>query len=265
MKKNLIFIFCVIFANLAIGIYAGATLTSEPLNKSLIKELDVSHLWTTSNFLSYHEGEVYPVERAQPLGYIGNDFQRFYIHFNTVEKNNSNPLKYQITGKTRVKENICSFDGVLNITNVVILPELYCDGENYLFQQGYLEGSYEFRENKDEYGAGVLKGTFRTNFYIDNEGKMLYDGLNQNHSDPFNNNQFTGTWTGYKTGAVKKCNWGDYRIPDSKGLNSGAAEFHPLNASEKNGWANYVKASYSNYNNAEREKAWAEESRQWWR
>lgn len=250
---------------IALSIHAGSIFAQsiEDANKSFdIKSIDVACLWTATDFLSYFEGSVYPVKRDEPLGYIGKDFQRFYIHFLSAEKDANNPLSYRITGKTMVKDNICSFNGSLNITKTVILPELYNDGISDLFQQGYLEGSYEFKENENESGSGILKGTFRTNFYIDNEGKVLYDGLRQTVSDPFNNNQFAGTWTSYKTGAVKKCNWGDYRIPDAKGLNSGAAEFRPLNATEANGWKSY-EDSFS-YNDLKRETAQEEENRKWW-
>ena len=42
--------------------------------------------------------------------------------------------------------------------------------------------------------------------------------------DAFFNNQFKGTWESYHNNIKKKCNWGDYRMPDSKGLDGGATD-----------------------------------------
>src|SRR5690348_17215575 len=58
----------------------------------------------------------------------------------------------------------------------------------------------------------------------------------------FQNNQFEGTWTSYKTGNSKKCNCVDYRLPDSRGLDIGAGEFSPWDKYEEYGWQNYSQA-----------------------
>ncbi|WP_260390444.1 hypothetical protein [Riemerella anatipestifer] len=59
---------------------------------------------------------------------------------------------------------------------------------------------------------------------IDNKGQFRYDALNF-FSDGFSNNQFVGSWTSYKTNITKRCNWGDYRIPESGDLDIGVGEF----------------------------------------
>nr|MBP6410083.1 hypothetical protein [Pseudarcicella sp.] len=62
------------------------------------------------------------------------------------------------------------------------------------------------------------------------------------NSDGFFNNQFIGSWTSYKTNTSKKCNWGDYRIPESGNLDVGAGEFSVDEKYLKNGWKNYSQA-----------------------
>jgi hypothetical protein len=61
-------------------------------------------------------------------------------------------------------------------------------------------------------------------------------------ADGFSNNTFVGTWTSYKTGKSKKCNFGDYRIPECEGSNGcdiGAGEFSINPKYRENGWQSY--------------------------
>jgi len=54
-------------------------------------------------------------KQEEPLGYIDTTYQRFQIHFTSIEKSKSNPYVYNIIGKTKVKENICSFNGTITV------------------------------------------------------------------------------------------------------------------------------------------------------
>jgi hypothetical protein len=73
---------------------------------------------------------------------------------------------------------------------------------------------------------------------LDKRNTIYYSTLEDN-ADSYCNNQCTGSWKSYKTGAVKKCNWGDYRIPDSKGLDIGAGVFYVDDKYIKFGWKSY--------------------------
>ena len=68
-----------------------------------ITKYDISHLWTLNKFQA--ENDTIIVERQEPLGYIGENYQRFYIHFVSAIQNPTEKLKYFIYGKTKVKEN----------------------------------------------------------------------------------------------------------------------------------------------------------------
>jgi hypothetical protein len=72
------------------------------------KQIDYSDLWTHDSILIEN---IQLIERGQPLGFIGENFQRINIKFISVIQNPDNHLQYMIFGKTRVKGNICDFQG----------------------------------------------------------------------------------------------------------------------------------------------------------
>ncbi len=248
MKRMLIFYLVTIFITAH-----GQNTTNRDFTEE-IKKYDISNLWTLDKFQIENDTET--VERPEPLGYIGNNFQRFQIHFISVIKNADNKLQYFVYGKTKVKENICRFQGTITI----IKAELYKDEEFPTLWQGVVRGEYVFYENPHHAGSGVLRGKFQTDFYINEKGEIKYNGL-MAIADGFSNNQFEGTWTSYKTGVSKKCNWGDFRIPDSQKLDIGAGEFAPADEYLKNGWQNYIQAWGDN---PEAIKARKKENEKWW-
>lgn len=197
------------------------------------KYIDFSDLWTLDKFQI--EDDTITVERQEPLGFIGENYQRFHIHFSSLIKNPNDSLEYYVYGKTKVKSNICSFQGKMN----VYVSGIYRKPELSSVKQGFIKGYFEFFEDSDQSGTGIIRGKYQTNFYIDSLGKLKYDALMW-LADGFNNNQFEGTWIGYKTGNIKKCNWGDYRIPDSNGLDIGVAEFSPSPDYHSHDWLSYI-------------------------
>jgi hypothetical protein len=222
-----------------------------------IKNYDISELLTLEKFNVNNDNII--VQRQQPLGFIGENYQRFHISFISVIKNPDNPLEYFIYGKTKVKENICIFQGKLTVEKSRLCKE----SEFYKLKQGLLNGNYEFYEDQNQKGSGILKGIFHTFFYINEKGELKYDALMWGE-DNYENNQFEGTWTNYKTGASKKCNWGDYRIPDSKDLDCGAGEFGPNSKYEKFGWENYFLAWIYSSATPGAEEAKNKEKEKWW-
>ncbi|MDP4271006.1 MAG: hypothetical protein Q8909_12890 [Bacteroidota bacterium] len=244
-----------------IGIFVSLQLSGqESKTKNFLSEIsnyDFSQLWTSNKILVENETKA---ERDEPLGYIGDNYQRFYIHFISANQNPGNKQEYLIYGKTLVKDNICSFQGKLFIKEA----RTYLIGDLPPLKQGYVKGWYEFYEDQKQKGSGKLSGSFTTYFYIDSKGKIQYDALNMN-ADGYNNNQFEGIWTSYKTNETKKCNWGDYRIPDSKQLDCGAAEFSVSDRYVANGWLSYMLATSASPDRAD-PKGYArkEEHRKWW-
>ncbi|MBI1223445.1 MAG: hypothetical protein GC180_12645 [Bacteroidetes bacterium] len=222
-----------------------------------VKKQDLSDLWTLAQFQV--EDDTVTVERAEPLGYIGDNYQRFYIHFISVIQNPKNKLEYFVYGKTKVKDNICSFQGTLIIENA----QTYIGPEFPTLKQGLVKGQYHFYEDPDQSGTGSLNGWFQSDFYIDEQGRLKYNAL-MFIADGFKNNQFEGSWTSYKSGVSKKCNWGDYRIPDSNELDYGAGEFGPNDKYDNFGWRTYRLSWENPTNQPEVAKARQIEQEKWW-
>lgn len=218
---------------------------------------DLSDLWTLEKFEI--ENDTISIRRAEPLGYIGENFQRFRIHFISVIQNPYNKLQYFVYGKTKVEENICSFQGSIFINE----SSTYNEGDIPMLKQGFVKGQYEFFEDSHQKGTGILRGDLRTDFYIDEDGNLKYDAL-VFAADGFQNNQFEGTWKSYNSASLKKCNWGDYRIPDSQGLDIGAGEFSPWDKYNAFGWAKYNKAKGYLPATLEVQEARKKENEKWW-
>jgi len=207
-----------------------------------IQHYDMSALWM-SNFQQY------------TLGYIGEDYQRFWIRLLNIKKHNRNSKSYLVTGKTRVRENVCDFSGTIDLVKAIMqksheLPHI---------KQGAIIGIYEFNEDPKQTGSGKVIGTFVTHWFIDSMG-IHYDSLTFAASDAFCNNQFSGNWYSYKTKTIKKCNWGDVRIPFSNELDIGVGEFYPDKKWIANGWESFVGA-YTKSDTASKRI----EKEEWWR
>jgi hypothetical protein len=207
---------------------------------------DFSNLWLTKdNRITY--------------GFIGANYQRFQIKLISIIKNPSENQVYQVFGKSKVNQNICDFQGFITIKSIYHLDHLEYTNKFC----GVLVFDYIFYEDPKQKHVGIFKGKGVIYWYKDSENKIVYDDL-MLVADGFRNNQFVGTWTEYSKSNPKTCNWGDYRIPMSGDLNSGAGEFVPNEKYKKYGWENYLDI-YSFDNDEKREKAEKIEFREWWK
>jgi hypothetical protein len=214
----------------------GIIVARESSSKDFYKEIqnyNTSDLWTLRQVCV--DGGNTLTNLPDPIGFIGSDFQRFYIHFSSAIQNPYNRYEYLVYGQTRVKTNICTFQGRFMINE----SRLYLTSDIPDLKQGFIIGNYELFEDSDKKGAGIIKGKFRSNFYINVDGKIKYDAISL-MADGFENNQFEGTWTAYESRIEKICNWGDFRIPGSKDLDEGAGEFMPTSKYINNGWKDYI-------------------------
>ena len=205
------------------------------------------------------------------VGFIGNDGQRFYIHFISADKTKDDPYTYIIVGRTRVKNNICDFDGRITIRKAGIYKKVPADDEFPDFRQGFIGADVELFEVNGQKGSGKIKGILHSYIAIDQKGKLVYDDLRDNP-----NNLFSGTWTSYKTRAAKVCNFGHWRfphtgLPEGVWLDQGVTQFLPKDEYIEKGWQSYA-GCYRSYQAAgdarspdkAREEACREEEKQWW-
>lgn len=212
---------------------------------------DFSALWTHT-------------ENESVFGFIGDNYQRIRVRLISITKSKTLPNTYEVYGKSMVKNNIDAFTGTLHITNIRKMGHISTGVDNEYKNKGIkgeymLIGDYSFYESKLQKHAGVFRGVFRSDFYVDKHSNIRYDDI-EIVSDSYTNNQFVGTWTQYGSNIAKRCNWGDYRIPNSGDLDTGAGEFSPTKG---DGWEN-VKDRWSQDKMKQR-KAVAAEKMKWWK
>ena len=195
------------------------------------------------------------VMRNDLLGYIGNG-QRLYMHFDTIYKDKANPHWYHVEGKSKVKQNLCSFTGRIDLHSFAPNEQLDPNVKRYK-----LKAQYRFNEDKTQNGSGFFAGSF-TSYFIIYQDTAYFDSI-EDGADGYNNNQFEGHWTSYRTKVSKKANFGVGRIPDSNDLDVGSAEFYVTPNKQHLGWESYMKAFETE--TPEGQKAQAEEDREWWK
>ncbi|WP_374951869.1 hypothetical protein [Mucilaginibacter sp.] len=196
----------------------------------------------------------------EPLGFIGKDYQRFYIHYTAIIKDAKNHYRYNVQGKTKVKDHILHVSRTITVVKAVIYNDKNKEFPDY--SEGKVECIVDFREDKRQRGSGRIKGKLISNWYLDKKNKIQYNILNGG-ADGFDNNQCTATWTSYSFGKIKKCNWGDFRIPESGNLDIGAGEFYVNKKYANNAWQNYNLLTGDERSDKVR-RAKAEEECKWW-
>ena len=113
------------------------------------------------------------VKKPEPIGFIGDNFQRFHIHFTSVKKMPDSPNEYLVTGKTKVKTAIYSFEGTIKIT----VSRLYKEAEFPKYEQGFTICDVSLFEDKKQLLSGFIKGKLSSHFVIDDKKQFRYDGL----------------------------------------------------------------------------------------
>ena len=223
-----------------------------------IKNHDLNKLWFSNP--DKKDADILAVTHPTPLGIIGENCQRFYIHYTAVTKCKTNSCQYNVTGKTRVKENICGFSGTITITKTRIYTKQF----DYRYKQGFVECAINFKEDTTQVNSGIFTGKLVTTFYLDEKRMIEYDDLLFG-ADLYFNNQVQATWTSYATYKSKKVKWGDYRIPGNTGFDVGDGEFMIDDKYVKNGWQNYKAARSGDPENAATKNAESAEAIEWWK
>jgi hypothetical protein len=196
---------------------------------------------STEKFLKYDFSKLWTkTDNSIVYGFIGNNYQRIRVKIISADKDIIHNDTYLIRGKTMVKNNICDFQGTIQITNVTLYQKMHWGVDNEykdkgIKKEGVLKAKYYYAEDSTQNHTGVFQGTLTSYWYIDKNGQLKYDDI-EDYSDGYRNNQYIGTWTSYKNHQKKVCNWGDYRIPQSGDLDAGAGEFSPSDKYLQFGW-----------------------------
>lgn len=246
-----------------------------------IKTQDLSYLLTGDSIdqIIYDEEEWETTFRPEPIGYIGKTYKRLRIHFSEVRKSDTNPLLYEVTGKTKVKDNICDFTGTITITAAQLDTSEDFPDE----QQGIVSGIFHFEEDAQQKGTGTFQGKFWSRYWLphgkrvpplaasgptrsfDNPAEIVvYNSLGMEFPD-FGNNQFNGSWISYRTGKEQPLAWADFRFSYPTDLDIGASEFSPAPEFHDHGWRTYSQAWIHADSKAEQKRAIEIETSEWWK
>lgn len=152
------------------------------------EEYDFSDLWINNTF----------------QGTIDDHYQRIEMRFLSVIKDELNPKKYNVKGKSKVNSNICDFEGSFLIHSLRIIKDTINLGESPEISLGFLKGEYELNENPNQNHVGAFKGEFYINFDKDNDRYTIFSGLY------YDDENFTcnGIWQEYSKNKEKQCSWG---------------------------------------------------------
>ncbi|MBK7884415.1 MAG: hypothetical protein IPJ81_11975 [Chitinophagaceae bacterium] len=188
------------------------------------------------------------IDNEWVLGFIGDDYERLRIKLLSVTKDVKNPGTYFVRGKSKVKNNICDFKGTFQIIHIRLYnekdrfeKEFYKDST---YKNGIVIAKYKLSENATQKHTGVLEGILASNWYIPKKKNKIYLDDLMNGADGYQNNQFVGVWKSHNKKEVKRCNWGDSRIPhvDDCSVCSGDGEFTPNRNYLSNGWQSFIDA-----------------------
>jgi hypothetical protein len=194
------------------------------------------------------------------FGFIGNNFQRFRIKYNVVIKNINNPYIYNVSGQVQVNSVVNDYVGEIKLLHIRKIHNELKEDEIKIVEENFqnlndsvkfelenlkspeyeLIADYLFNEKKQINCSGVLKGVLKSLFYIKGNEVYYYDL--DSGSDNFSNNLFVGIWSNCQGDSIKRCNWGDYRIPYCEDLDIGEGEFYPDPKYLDNDWDSYRKS-----------------------
>jgi len=263
LKLRLLYTFCFVWG---ISFFISDSVQAQPAGTTNfynnIKAYNLAALWRADGLrlISLKQTNAFP----EPLGALGKNKQRFYIHYTSVVKDAVNPYKYNVQGKTRLGNQVRPFTGTIT----VIQAGIFKPGESNPYApepyKGYKRGQLvcvSINEATSTPGTGTISGELTTSFCINAQNQLLYDTLDFG-IDGYGNNQFTGSWTAHGTKAAQKLVFGDITFPDT--------EFSDVDGItvpvkyEKYGWQSFVNAISSDLRPASK-AAIAEEKRQWWK
>ena len=184
------------------------------------------------------------------IGVIGDERQKMQLVFLSMTQ--INETRYEATGKSKVRDNICDFKGTIEITEIR-------EFEGFLRPYGV---KYHFEEDKNQSGTGVFEGTFLGSCEENDEG-ILFDivnclsGLRRSYD-------FNGTWRSYRTGATRSTSWGNHRWLLPGTFNDGQ-EYTRAENYRSIGWGPYFDRQSHSSEGKQAEREYQEQWVDWWK
>lgn len=183
---------------------------------------DMSKFWTSA-------------ESKYIVGFIGDDYHRFQIHYRTMVRDSRTKGLYTLSGETRFWGEVCTFTGAATVIAVRFYEP------TAPFSPGDIMGSVSWDvslqlDNSCSTG-GSIEGVLVSDFYFD-DGKPTLDER-MIDADSYANNQCIAVWRSRNSKRIERCHWGEHRIPRCGDLDGGAGVFSPIPRYRANGWKDY--------------------------
>ena len=197
-----------------------------------------AHFAKQDKFDDFDFSNILADKRIKFLGYIGADYHRLHINFDSIKKISRS--KYIVSGNYKITEEARPFNGEIQISEIRKYTNFNYGVDDFMKgkinAQGIALATYFIKGETEKFQA---KGCMLTRWYIDNDEKLLYDDISEDE-DLYANNLFCGECKVGKV-QIKPCAWGHYRIPNSGDLDIGAGEFSPNPKYLGNGWSDFNK------------------------
>ena len=192
-------------------------------------------------------------------GVFDEDFGRLQIHFETVERDTTNPTRYHVTGASRHLKQVTPFNGNIDITDVKRLNGTLEDmlkrmpggnGEDGRITEGLESGPYvlvngvfNLREDSTKKFSGVFNGNLTFALREEPDGR-LSNKWNRTTSKYYRNFIYQGKWTSHDGSFSADATWADGRIPVPDGVDVGQNEFTVAPKYAKEGWKKDGNGNY---------------------
>ena len=199
------------------------------------------------------------IKNAPYTGMIGDDIQKMEVVFLSITR--INEMEYKIIGKSKVKNNICDFEGVIEVQNVI---ESDIAKSEIADVDGKVIGKYRFYENKNQPHTGIFEGAFETYWAYDDDGIVVSSDFWYTASAYAI--IFSGTWKSYQTENIKNACWSDYKGCFPSGFNrSDGPDLIPNEEYRSRGWFEADMFSSDEEKRAIAKKEWRENWLDWWK
>jgi hypothetical protein len=190
------------------------------------------------------------------VGNIGNEMQKMGVVFlSTVKKTD---VEYEVTGKSKVKDNICDFKGTVEVQSS---GEEFFTHEELVWSEGNISGKFLLKEDRNQSSTGEFEGTFY--FQWGGNTNTIFD-IGERHSAEIEV-KFDGNWKSYRTGASRRTSWGNSERVLPGGFNDGQEYIRAKNY-RSIGWGSYFDRNDEDEGMREKaEKEYRAEWVEWWK
>ena len=165
-------------------------------------------------------------------GVLGANYRQILIRISNVSKDKHEPMRYLVTGKSKVGPVIRNFEGDITIIRAFLSTDTLIDGH----YRGSIFAEYRFYEDSTKKYTGIFKGLLESLVCIDSMGNVIHADSTDVESDGWWNNSYVGIWRDYDNSNSKKCIWGNGKLPFTFDFDKGEGELEVNEKYVRNGW-----------------------------